>query len=351
MRLRDLVIGNKDWDDTSAISPAVYLHHGKAGIVKCANSLADHLYFALTAPLKKQAAFVIMKTKKLSGLQGEAGWKNTGCRSCCWQYLKRWLLHFGWQWITCFICSISAILFFHRIGHLLIHQEVSTRPSGGAAPGRTVYAGLSGTGLPGKYADRGVLVLSVYRCIWGGNHSLCGRQDIWTADLWKRVVWLCLLDGDGIWLSSLQSAKAATKENRMDPVYHLCGVTDLCGIPLFGACGQYGKDHVLGVHCRKPAVWCCWYRIGIPFQGQQGFLQIHMSDHRIPETNELFFLAPDKMRYEQVHILRQVQTCMSHGCRRNGPFEKEREWYGMYSVLWMCKGLPEGCFVDENWNW
>ena len=68
-------------------------------------------------------------------------------------------------WLTMdnlfYLFNFSYIGFSTALGIFLL----STRPSGGAAPGRTVYAGLSGTGLPGKYADRGVLVLSVYRCI------------------------------------------------------------------------------------------------------------------------------------------------------------------------------------------
>lgn len=80
------------------------------------------------------------------------------------------------------------------------------------------------------------------------------------------------------------------------------------------------------------------------------FLQIaideNMSNHRIPKTYELFFCAQDKMRCKQMYFLRYVQAYMPNECGCNRQFEEPREWDRVYSVLRMCKELPEGCFVD-----
>ena len=61
---------------------------------------------------------------------------------------------------------------------------------------------------------------------------------------------------------------------------------------VFAACGKHGKNHVLGLCDWQSAVLRGGYHSGLPFSGQQGVLQIHMSDHRVPQANELFFAAP-----------------------------------------------------------
>lgn len=160
------------------------------------------------------------------------------------------------------------------------------------------------------------------------------------------MVRVCLLDGDGTGLSSLQGAAAAAKEVRMDQVYHFYGIAPICGVPLFAPRWLSGEDHVLGVPHRKFALLCGWHRIGIRVQGQPGFLQIHMPDYRIHETHELFFHAPDNMRCKQMHLLWQVQARMPNGCGCNGQFKEAEERDRVYSMLGMCTALPKGCFVD-----
>lgn len=35
------------------------------------------------------------------------------------------------------------------------------------------------------------------------THTLCGCKNIWSSDLWKRLVWLCLLDCYGSGFSAI----------------------------------------------------------------------------------------------------------------------------------------------------
>ena len=51
------------------------------------------------------------------------------------------------------------------VGLVLYQQKKKIRPECGAVCSRHVYARLSGDSLPGKYADRGILVLSFPRCV------------------------------------------------------------------------------------------------------------------------------------------------------------------------------------------
>ena len=70
--------------------------------------------------------------------------------------------------------------------------------------------------MPGKYADRRLLVLPFFRRFPGCDNTLCCCQDIWATHLWKRLVWICLLDSDGVGLSSVQGTEGAKEETWVD---------------------------------------------------------------------------------------------------------------------------------------
>lgn len=80
------------------------------------------------------------------------------------------------------------------------------------------------------------------------TNTLCRSQNIRTADIWTRMVRICLLDSYGAGFSALQSAKGAAKKNRMDQVYNLCGFADLCSSIVPCSCGEPRENHVLGIY-------------------------------------------------------------------------------------------------------
>lgn len=67
-----------------------------------------------------------------------------------------------------------------------------------------VYACLFRIYLRREYADRGILVLFVYRSFRGGNNSLRCSEDIRTINFRKRLVRIRLLDSNGIRFPALQ---------------------------------------------------------------------------------------------------------------------------------------------------
>ena len=64
-----------------------------------------------------------------------------------------------------------------------------------------------------------------------------------------------------------------------------------------------------------------YYAIGIilalALTRQPGVLQIHLSDYRVPEANELLFSDSFEMRQGEVHFLREMQTRLPDECRCN----------------------------------
>ena len=74
-----------------------------------------------------------------------------------------------------------------------------------------------------------------------------------------------------------------------------CTVTDLCFCSVPGKSRKHRTHHILGIHYRKHSLLCNRHSAGICIQGQQGILQIHLSDNRIHEADELFFAGQDKM--------------------------------------------------------
>ena len=81
-----------------------------------------------------------------------------------------------------------------RSGHVFVYQEAQARKARRSAACRPIHADLSGTYLWREHADRRLLVLPLHGCLRSGNHTLRCRQDLWSVDLWSRLVWLCLLD-------------------------------------------------------------------------------------------------------------------------------------------------------------
>ena len=54
-------------------------------------------------------------------------------------------------------------------------------------------------------------------------------------------------------------------KQRMGPVHHLCGISDVRGRALFRPCRRHGAGHVLGISDWKSAVLRCRYHVGISF--------------------------------------------------------------------------------------
>ena len=90
-------------------------------------------------------------------------------------------------------CSIALGIF------LYIKNYKYARP----AACRTLYADLPRPDLTRKYADRGLLVLSIFRRLRGSNDSLRSGKDIRTSPLRTGMVRIRMLDGDGTGFSSI----------------------------------------------------------------------------------------------------------------------------------------------------
>ena len=91
----------------------------------------------------------------------------------------------------------------------------------------------------------------------------------------------------------------------MDSLCHVWTITCLGrSADMFGQGEQ--DQHVLSIRGRKRVVLCGWDHPCPRSERQPSFLQIHLSDHSVPKTDELLLGVACEMRREQVHSMWQV---------------------------------------------
>ena len=95
---------------------------------------------------------------------------------------------------------------------------------------------------------------------------------------------------EGFWY--IQGSGASEKEDRMDPLYHICLVAYFRISAVSCKSREHRKDHVLGVHYRKYCLLRHWHSACICTERQPGILQIYLPDHGLFKANELFFSDP-----------------------------------------------------------
>lgn len=72
------------------------------------------------------------------------------------------------------------------------------------------------------------------RCVFRMTDTLCGCKNIWSTDLWKRMVWICLLDCYGFGFSSIQdSTDFSQKEIGENTIFYFYCISDFRSLAVF----------------------------------------------------------------------------------------------------------------------